>query len=95
MLGLLPGGHWVLLLMENVLPFYRQWPFERSIFGVPSWGLVVTGPPPITAHDSRHNLGPGTALSREAAGRGCVRPLGRRRGGGACGRLAAGGEGVR
>ena len=83
MLGLLPGGHWVLLLMENVLPFYRQWPFERSIFGVPSWSLVVTGPPPITAHDSRHNLRPGTALSREAAGRGCVRPLGRRRGGGA------------
>ena len=51
--------------------------------------------PPSTAFDSRHNLCPGTTLRRGAPGRGCLRPQGRRRGGGACGRRAAAGEGVR
>ncbi len=32
---------WVLLLIENVLPFCRLWPFGRPISGLPSWGLAV------------------------------------------------------
>ena len=35
--------------------------------------------PPIAASDSRHNLRPGTTLSRGAAGRVCLRALARRK----------------
>ena len=70
-------------------PAGRVWP--------PSWILAAFWPkrkiapyhlargdfylPPFTASDSRHNLRLRTALSRGAAGRVCLRPLGRRRGG--------------
>jgi hypothetical protein len=32
---------WVLRLIENVLPFCRQWPFGRRISGFPSWGMAA------------------------------------------------------